>query len=399
MFPTFALSLTFKRKKIRTMRKIYLTLAAAAISLGAMAQLPRLATNNHRVDISNIRNVSGTTSGPVKSTNAVQNFWLDYSSANFDDLFYVWTFNSNYAAADTTGGGINPINYAAVAVTGPLAGYTDNADITNSINEFPYFNGPITIDSVFAIVTHENNSGEYDKIFTEIVTLNNSNQPTTTVLWSAVDSSNTTLSPGGNWIGTGASVLISHAPNFTTTNGQKIGFNLRYVGNKADTFSIIAGAIDDGSGGTTQQSNYKNSWTRIPPFIPNLTLNSNIGYGSPVGTNGWFEAQNWALWAYVSYDVTSVSENAFIKGVKISQNFPNPADKVTNFVYELQKPTNVSFEVYDMNGRLVKDINQGRVEAGKHKFTIDVDQFNSGVYFFTIKTNETSITKRMVITK
>jgi hypothetical protein len=327
----------------------------------------------------------------------VQNFWLDYSSANFDDLFYVWTFNSNYAAADTTGGGINPINYAAVAVTGPLAGYTDNADITNSINEFPYFNGPITIDSVFAIVTHENNSGEYDKIFTEIVTLNNSNQPTTTVLWSAVDSSNTTLSPGGNWIGTGASVLISHAPNFTTTNGQKIGFNLRYVGNKADTFSIIAGAIDDGSGGTTQQSNYKNSWTRIPPFIPNLTLNSNIGYGSPVGTNGWFEAQNWALWAYVSYDVTSVSENAFIKGVKISQNFPNPADKVTNFVYELQKPTNVSFEVYDMNGRLVKDINQGRVEAGKHKFTIDVDQFNSGVYFFTIKTNETSITKRMVI--
>jgi hypothetical protein len=327
------------------------------------------------------------------------NFWLDYSSANFDDLFYVWTFNSGYVAADTTGGEINPINIAAVGITGPLAGYTDPADIANSINEWSYFNGPITIDSIFGVVTHENNSGEYDKIIMEIVTLNGTGTPTSTVLWSATDSSNTTLSPGGNWVGTDASVLLSYAPNFTTTQGQAIGLNLRYVGNKADTFSVIAGSIDDGAGGTTQQSQYQNSWTRIPPFIPSITKNANIGYGSPVGSSGWFEAQNWAFWAYVSYDATSVSENAFIKGVKISQNFPNPANKVTNFSYELQKSTNVSFEIYDMNGRLVKEVNEGRVEPGKHKYTIDVDQFNSGVYFFTIKTNETSITKRMVITK
>jgi hypothetical protein len=381
------------------MRKIYLTLAAAAISLGAMAQMPRLATPNHRVDISNVKNVSSTVTGPVKSTNAMVNFWLDYSSANFDDLFYVWTFNSGYVAADTTGGEINPINIAAVGITGPLAGYTDPADIANSINEWSYFNGPITIDSIFGVVTHENNSGEYDKIIMEIVTLNGTGTPTSTVLWSATDSSNTTLSPGGNWVGTDASVLLSYAPNFTTTQGQAIGLNLRYVGNKADTFSVIAGSIDDGAGGTTQQSQYQNSWTRIPPFIPSITKNANIGYGSPVGSSGWFEAQNWAFWAYVSYDATSVSENAFIKGVKISQNFPNPANKVTNFSYELQKSTNVSFEIYDMNGRLVKEVNEGRVEPGKHKYTIDVDQFNSGVYFFTIKTNETSITKRMVITK
>jgi len=381
------------------MRKIYLTLAAIAITLGVMAQMPRLANNNHRVDISNIKNVSGTVHGPVKSTSAITNFWLDYSTANFDDLFYVWTFNSNYATSDTTGGGVNPINIASVAITGPLAGYDNFDDPQGSVNEWAYFNGPLTIDSIFAIVTHENNSGTYDKIYMEIVTLDANDKPTSTVLWSDVDSSNTTLSPGGNWVGTDASVLMSYTPNFTSTQGQKIGLNLRYVANKADTFSIIAGSIDDGNGGTTQQSNYQNSWTRIPPFIPSVTKNANIGYGSPVGADGWFEAQNWAFWAYVSYDVTSVSENAFIKGVKISQNFPNPADKVTNFVYELQKPTNVTFEIYDMNGRLVKEVNQGSVEAGKHKYTIDVDTYNSGVYFVTIKTNETSITKRMVITK
>lgn len=382
------------------MRKIYLTLAAAAFSLGLMAQLPKNSMVKHAIDINGVKNVASNVNGTVKSGNAVENFYVDYSAANFDDLFYVWTFNSNYVTADTTGGGISPINYAAVGITGPLAGYSDPSDPSGTWLERPYFYGPVTVDSIFAVVTHENNSGTYDKITMQIVTLDNTFKPTDTVLWQETDSSNTTLSPGGNWLGQGAAVALAFAPNFTTSNNQKIGLNLRYVGAKTDTFSILGGSIDDGNGGTTSQSNYQNSWIGISYISGGARIqNANIGYGNPVGSAGWFEAQNWSIWAYVTYDVTSVSENDFIKGVKIGQSFPNPANKVTNFFYELQKPTDVSFEVFDMNGRLVKEYKEGVKEAGKHTHTINVEEFTSGVYFYTIKTNETSITKRMVITK
>lgn len=378
------------------MRKIYLTLAAAALSLGLSAQVQKSSVVKHSIDISNIKQV-GNSSQAVKSNSAVENFFVDYSAANFDDLFYVWTFNSNYTATDTQD--VAPINYAAVGLTGPLAGYSDPNDVTGTWLEYPYYFNPVTIDSIFVILTHENNSGTYDKIKMQIVTLDGTNKPTDTVLWEQVDSSNVTLSSGGNWLGSGAAFVNAYAPAFTTTDGQKIGFNLRYEGSKADTFAIIGGSVDDGNGGTTEQSNYQNSWLRIAYLGNNKLQNANIGYGNPVGSGGWFEAQNWGMFAYVTYNVTDVTENEFIKGVKIGQSFPNPADKATRFFYELQKPSNVSFDVYDMSGRLVKQYNEGVKEAGKHTHVIDVTSLTSGVYFYTIKTDATTITKRFVVTK
>lgn len=380
------------------MKKFYLTLAAAALTLGLSAQVPKLAKATHRVDAANINAKKLSPAGTAKSTAAVENFYVDYSIANFDDLFYVWSFNSGYVTADTAtvnGDNINPINYAAVSFINPLAGYVSDP---TAPQEWPYFgDDALTIDSVFALVTHENNSGTADSIIFQIVSLDAQSKPTSTVLWQGVDVSDTTMSPGGNWVGENASVLISHAPAYVASG--KVGLNLRYVASKLDTFSILAGSIDDGNGGTMDQASYQSSWTRIPPFIPSITKNANIGYGNPVGTDGWFEAQNWEFWAYVTYDVTSVSENSFIKGVKIGQSFPNPANKATRFFYELQKPTNVTINVHDMSGRLVQEYKNGVKEAGKHNQVLDLESLTSGVYFYTIVTDQTTITKRFVITK
>lgn len=376
------------------MKKIYLTLAAAALGLTAVAQqaAPQMRNASAKVvDIASLKQ-RGPVNNP-KSGNAITNFWLDYSVANFDDAAYVWRFNSNYGATDTA------VSYIAVAVTGPLWGYTDAADPANTIESYDYYFNPITIDSVFAAVSHENNSGTYNKIYYDIVTLNASGTPTSTALWTAVDSSNVTLSPGGNYVGQGAGVQLAYAPAFTTTNGQKIGLSLRYIGDKLDTFAVSAGYVDNGSGGADDPSQFATSFMKFPPFINSIAPNSSIGYGNPVGADGWFEAQNWWLWAYVTYNVTSITENQWIKGVKIGQSFPNPADKQTRFFYELQKPTNVSFDVYDVNGRLVKNYNEGIKEAGKHTHIIDLASFTSGVYFYTIKTDATTITKRFVVTK
>lgn len=223
-----------------------------------------------------------------------QTIYVDYSVANFDDLSYVWKFNSGYNGADTA------LNYAAVGLVNPLAGYTDPDDPQNTVGEWTYLTTqPLIIDSVFAIVTHENNSGQYDKIIIEIVALDANNKPTTTVLWSNTDSTNTSLSPGGNYLGQNAIFLLKAAANYTVPAGQKVGINLRYVGNELDSFAIVGTAVDNGQGGTDNPSNYATSWMRYPPLINTTTKNTTIGYGSPVGSDGWFEAQNWNIWARV----------------------------------------------------------------------------------------------------
>ncbi|UPT65931.1 MAG: T9SS type A sorting domain-containing protein [Sphingobacteriales bacterium JAD_PAG50586_3] len=188
----------------------------------------------------------------------------------------------------------------------PLPGYTNPSNISGTQVSNPYFTYcPLTIDTIYLKCAHENNTGTYNKIRVEIVTLDNNLKPTSTVLWSKTDSVNTTISPGGNWSGPNAVVKLKWPVGYTTSSGQKVGINIKYIGSKADTFAVVGGCINNGSGGANLQSQFSTSWVRIPPYITGITKNTSVGYGSPIGANGWFEAQNWAVTAYVSYDAST----------------------------------------------------------------------------------------------
>lgn len=380
------------------MKKIYAILPAVLLS-GVMVaqQVPTGAAKGAPVNMTEVKDLKRAHQTPIDNSRSANiTMYVDYSALAFDDNGYVWQYSSSYTSIDSS------LNYAGVAMA-ELSGFTDYNDVPGTTISFtPYPNIPLTIDSIWAYVTHENNSGNYDKITMKIVTLNSSGALYTgsSTLWSMTDSSNVTLSPGGNWIGTGAGLVLEYAPNFTTTSGQRVGIVLDYIDpSKTDTFSIQAGFVDDGAGGTMTQSPYPYSYMRYPPFIPSITKNSTVGYGNPVGSSGWFEAQNWGMWAKVTFpDPTGINgiEN---NTAALYQNAPNPANGITTIRYDLNKESNIVFEIHDITGKLVKRIDEGQKFSGKHFITLNSSDLKKGVYFYTLTTGEGSLTKKMIITE
>jgi hypothetical protein len=83
--------------------------------------------------------------------------------------------------------------------------------------------------------------------------------------------------------------------------------------------------------------------------------------------------------------------------LKVSQNTPNPFHGNSVVNVSLDKGANLSLVVYSVIGQKVLEINKGTVDSGNHYFTIDGSQLTAGVYFYTVKVDNESVTKKMIV--
>jgi hypothetical protein len=84
--------------------------------------------------------------------------------------------------------------------------------------------------------------------------------------------------------------------------------------------------------------------------------------------------------------------------ISVSQNYPNPATTTTKIGVEL--PTlgaNLSLEVSNIMGQVVYAENRGAAKNSQNVFVIDVADYTPGVYFYTVKVNEESVTHKMIV--
>ena len=93
----------------------------------------------------------------------------------------------------------------------------------------------------------------------------------------------------------------------------------------------------------------------------------------------------------------------------LDQNYPNPFNPETWIPYQLSNPTDVSIQIYDGSGRLVRTLEVGLKAAGIYRTPSRAAYWDgknemgehvaSGIYFYTLQTPEFSATRRMVILK
>jgi hypothetical protein len=83
----------------------------------------------------------------------------------------------------------------------------------------------------------------------------------------------------------------------------------------------------------------------------------------------------------------------------ITQNYPNPFNPITNIEFSLTEQKGVTVEVYDRIGRKISTLVDGRLGRGFHTVQFDGTGLASGVYFYRIVTDQTSITRKMVLVK
>lgn len=83
--------------------------------------------------------------------------------------------------------------------------------------------------------------------------------------------------------------------------------------------------------------------------------------------------------------------------VKLDQNYPNPFNPGTTIKYDLPMSSMERLSVYNMLGREVSVLVNGRKEAGYHEVKFDGAGLSSGVYFYRIQAGSFVETRKLLL--
>ncbi|MEI6435698.1 MAG: T9SS type A sorting domain-containing protein [Bacteroidota bacterium] len=94
---------------------------------------------------------------------------------------------------------------------------------------------------------------------------------------------------------------------------------------------------------------------------------------------------------------TGIKDNQGVGKNVVSQNFPNPTHGTTSFNVTLSREANVTVDVFNVMGQKVISMDKGLVNAGITNYTIDCTSLNAGIFFYTVKINGESFTRKMIV--
>ncbi|NNE44241.1 MAG: T9SS type A sorting domain-containing protein, partial [Gemmatimonadetes bacterium] len=81
----------------------------------------------------------------------------------------------------------------------------------------------------------------------------------------------------------------------------------------------------------------------------------------------------------------------------LRQNYPNPAVSSTRIAFSLAAEGEAVLEVFDVGGRRVATLVDGRLPAGDHVYAWRPEALASGVYHYRLQVGGESVTRRMVV--
>ena len=81
----------------------------------------------------------------------------------------------------------------------------------------------------------------------------------------------------------------------------------------------------------------------------------------------------------------------------VSRIYPNPAHAQSSFTLTLAKAANVEGGVYSMLGQKVINLQEGLLEAGKHKISLNAANLTQGVYFVSVTVNGQMHTQKLIV--
>ncbi len=107
----------------------------------------------------------------------------------------------------------------------------------------------------------------------------------------------------------------------------------------------------------------------------------------------------------IELNVSTTTDIEEVKSVptefKLMQNYPNPFNPSTIISFSIPEEQNVSLIVYDVLGKEVAVLINKFMQTGSYnsQFTILNSQLSSGIYFYRLKTDRFTQTKKMLLTK
>ncbi len=83
----------------------------------------------------------------------------------------------------------------------------------------------------------------------------------------------------------------------------------------------------------------------------------------------------------------------------LDQNYPNPFNPTTNIRFTLPSEGEVSLKVYNTLGVEVESLVKGFKTAGTYEIKFNAENLTSGIYFYELRMNNSSLTRKMMLVK
>ncbi|SVC31522.1 uncharacterized protein METZ01_LOCUS284376, partial [marine metagenome] len=83
----------------------------------------------------------------------------------------------------------------------------------------------------------------------------------------------------------------------------------------------------------------------------------------------------------------------------LNSAYPNPFNPVTTLSFQLPMDSQVSMQIYNIQGRLVETLADYNMQAGYHSITWNADQHSSGMYFVKMIAGEHVSTQKLLLVK
>ncbi len=116
------------------------------------------------------------------------------------------------------------------------------------------------------------------------------------------------------------------------------------------------------------------------------------------GNHVWIVGDNGQILKYTR-EMSFVNEsNTHPSLIELFQNTPNPFNSSTTISFYIHKGGNISLKIYDITGLLVKTILSEYVKRGEYNIQWSAGEIiPSGVYFYELKMNNISKTRKMLL--
>lgn len=99
-------------------------------------------------------------------------------------------------------------------------------------------------------------------------------------------------------------------------------------------------------------------------------------------------------------NVISVNNQSEIaEDFRLHQNYPNPFNPFTAINYELKYSTYVSLDIYDVTGKYIDNIVNGKQNSGNYSVGFSGENLPSGVYIYRLTSGDFTETKKMILLK
>lgn len=83
----------------------------------------------------------------------------------------------------------------------------------------------------------------------------------------------------------------------------------------------------------------------------------------------------------------------------LEQNYPNPFNTSTTISYQLPHYSKISLNIYDVNGRKLKTLINKNQPAGEYDLEFDASNFASGIYIYSLITENRVISQKFNLLK